>query len=126
MSFEDSNEVSGSVPSIISPDLKIVGDLKCTGDIQIDGTVDGSISGNLITIGEQAKVEGSIVAETVLIFGTVNGEVRAKTVYLDKTGKVIGGIAHENLTIEAGGHFEGWAQPLESVDPGRAAKLARA
>ncbi len=116
MSSEDSKEASGSAPSIISPDLKIVGDLKCTGDIQIDGTVDGSISGNLITIGEQANVEGSIVAETVLIFGTVNGEVRAKTVFLDKTGKVIGGIAHENLTIEAGAHFEGWAQRLENVN----------
>ena len=90
MSSEDSKEVSGSVPSIISPDLKIVGDLKCTGDIQIDGTIEGSVTGGLIIIGEQAKVEGSIVAETVRIFGTVNGRVRAKTVHLDKTGKVIG------------------------------------
>ena len=126
MSSEDSKEVSGSVPSIISPDLKIVGDLKCTGDIQIDGTIEGSIAGGLVTIGEQAKVEGSIVAETVRIFGTVNGQVRAKTVYLDKTGKVIGDIAHENLTIEAGAHFEGRVQHLESVDPGRVAKLAQA
>ena len=126
MSSEDSKEVSGSVPSIISPDLKIVGDLKCTGDIQIDGTIEGSIKGGLIIIGEQAKVEGSIVAETVRIFGTVNGRVRAKTVHLDKTGKVIGDIAHEILTIEAGAYFEGQVQSLESVDPGRAAKLARA
>ena len=115
MSSEDSKEASGRVPSIISPDLKIVGDLKCTGDIQIDGTIEGFVKGGLIIIGEGAKVEGSIVAETVRIFGTVNGQVRAKTVYLDKTGKVIGGIAHENLTIEAGAHFEGWAQRLESV-----------
>ncbi len=90
MSSEDSKEVSGSVPSIISPDLKIVGDLKCTSDIQIDGTIEGSVTGGLIIIGEQAKVEGTIVAETVRIFGTVNGRVRAKTVHLDKTGKVIG------------------------------------
>ncbi len=65
MFSEDSKEVSGSVPSIISTDLKIVGDLKCTGDIQIDGTIEGSVTGGLITIGEQAKVEGLIVAETV-------------------------------------------------------------
>ncbi len=126
MSSEGSKEVSGRVPSIISPDLKIVGDLKCTGDIQIDGTVEGSVKGGLIIIGERATVEGSIVAETVRIIGTVNGRVRAKTVHLDKTGKVIGDIAHEILTIEAGGYFEGQAQPLESVDPGGAAKLARA
>jgi len=126
MSFEDSGDVSSSVPSIISPDLKIVGDLKCTGDIQIDGTIEGSIAGGLVTIGEQAKVEGSIVAETVRIFGTVNGQVRAKAVHLDKTCKVIGDIAHENLTIEAGAHFEGRVQSLESVDPELAAKLAQA
>ncbi len=126
MSSEGSKEVSGRAPSIISPDLKIVGDLKCTGDVQIDGTIEGSVKGGLIIIGERAKVEGSIVAETVRIFGTVNGRIRAKTVHLDKTGKVIGDIAHEILTIEAGAYFEGQVQSLESVDPGRAAKLARA
>ena len=126
MSFENSEKASSSVPSIISPDLKIVGDLKCTGDIQIDGTIEGSVTGNLITIGEQAKIKGSIIAETVRIFGTINGRVRAKTVHLNKTGKVIGDIAHEILAIEAGAYFEGQVQSLESVDPGRAAKLARA
>ncbi len=122
MSSEDSREISGTVPSIISPDLKIVGDLKCTGDIQIDGTIEGLVKGGLIIIGEGAKIEGSIVAETVRIFGTVNGHVRAKTVHLDKTGTVIGDIAHETLTIEAGAHFEGRVQPLESVSPGRPAE----
>ncbi len=122
MSSDISNPVSGSVPSIVSPDLKIVGDLKCTGDIEIDGTIEGSVKGGLIIIGERAKVEGSIVAETVRIFGTVNGWVRAKTVHLDKTGKVIGDIAHEILTIEAGAYFEGQLQPLESVNRGWAAE----
>ncbi len=126
MSSEDSKKVSGSVPSIISPDLKIVGDLKCTGDIRIDGTIEGSITGGLVIIGEQAKVEGSIVAETVRIFGTINGQVRAKTVHLNKTGMVIGDFAHEILAIEAGAYFEGQVQSLESVDPELAAKLARA
>ena len=111
MSFEDSEKVSSSVPSIISLDLKVVGDLKCTGDIQIDGTIEGSVKGSLIIIGEGAKVEGSIEAETVRIFGTVNGRVRAKTVHLDKTGKVIGDIAHEMLTIVAGAYFKGQAVP---------------
>ena len=122
MSSEDSKESSGRVPSIISPDLKIVGDLKCTGDIQIDGTIEGLVKGGLIFIGEQATVEGSIVAETVRIFGMVNGRVRAKTVHLNKTGKVIGDIAHEILTIEAGAYFEGQAQSLENVSPAWAAE----
>ncbi len=122
MSSEDSKEASSRVPSVISPDLKIVGDLKCTGDIQIDGAIEGLVKGGLIIIGEGATVDGSIVAETVRIFGTVNGQVRAKTVHLDKTGKVIGDIAHEILTIEAGAYFEGQVQPLESLNLGWAAE----
>ncbi len=122
MSSEGSKEVSGRVPSIISPDLKIVGDLKCTGDIQIDGTIEGLVKGGLIIIGERAKVEGSIVAETVRIFCTVNGWVRAKTVHLDKTGKVIGEITLKILTIEAGAYFEGQLQSLESVNSHEASK----
>ena len=122
MSSQNSKEVPSRVPSIISPDLKVVGDLKCTGDIQIDGTIEGSVTGNLIIIGERAKVEGVIVAETVRIFGTVNGKIRAKTVHLDKTGKVIGDIAHEILAIEAGAYFEGQVQSLENIDPDWAAE----
>ncbi len=122
MSSQDSVEAPSRVPSIISPDLKIMGDLKCTGDIQIDGKIEGSVKGDQIIIGERAKVEGSIVAEKVRIFGTVNGQIRAKTVHLDKTGKVIGDIAHENLTIEAGAYFEGQVNSLENIDPGWAAE----
>ncbi len=45
---------------------------------------------------------------------------------LEKSARVTADITHETLTIEAGAYFEGQVQSLESVDPGRAAKLARA
>ncbi len=38
----DRAKITG-VPSIISPDLKIIGDLKSSGDIQIDGRIEGDI-----------------------------------------------------------------------------------
>ncbi len=126
MSSEDPQGAAGGVPSIISPDLEIVGDLKSDGEIQIDGTVKGDIKAHMLTVGEQGKVDGSTVAETVRIFGTVNGRVQAKTVRLDKSARVTADITHETLTIEAGAYFEGQVQSLESADPGRAAKLARA
>ncbi len=126
MSLDDREGAAGGVPSIISPDLKIVGNLKSDGEIQIDCTVKGDIKAHMLTVGEQGKVDGSTVAETVRIFGTVNGRVQAKTVRLDKSAKVTADITHETLTIEAGAYFEGQVLSLESVDPGWAAKLARA
>ena len=123
MSSEYPQGAAGGVPSIISLDLKIVGDLKSDGEIQIDGTVKGDIKGHMLTVGEQGKVDGSTVAETVRIFGTVNGRVQAKTVRLDKSARVTADISHETLTIEAGAYFEGKVLPLKGASSGGAAKL---
>ncbi len=123
MPLEDSQGASDDVPSIISPDLKIVGNLKSNGETQIEGTIEGDIDVPLLTVGEQGKVDGSTVAETVRIFGTVNGRVQAKTVRLDASAKVTADITHETLTIEAGAYFEGHVQPLKDASAGGAAKL---
>ncbi len=123
MSSEDPRGAAGGVPSIISPDLEIVGDLKSDGEIQIDGTVKGDIKAHMLTVGEQGKIDGSTVAETVRIFGTVNGRVQAKTVHLDKCAKVTADITHETLSIEAGAYFEGKVLPLKGVSSAGAAKL---
>ena len=97
MSPEDRKGAAGGVPSIISPDLEIVGNLKSSGEIQIDGTVKGDIHGHLLAVGEQGKVDGSTVGDTVQISGTVNGRVEAKTVYLAKSAKVAADITQERL-----------------------------
>ncbi len=113
----------GGVSSIISPDLEIVGNLKSVGEIQIDGTVSGDIKGHTLTVGEQGKIDGSTVAESVRIIGTVNGRVQAKTVRLEKSARVTADIAHETLSIEAGAHFEGKVHPLRGANSGDAGKL---
>ena len=123
MSSEDPQGASSGVPSIVSPDLKIVGNLKGHGAVQIDGTIEGDIDVPLLTVGEQGKIDGSTVAETVRIFGTVNGRVQAKTVHLDKSAKVTADITHETLTIEADAYFEGNLLPLKGASLTGAAKL---
>ncbi len=123
MYSKDRKGAAGSVPSIISPDLEIVGDLKSNGEIQIDGTVKGDIAGHLLTVGEEGKVDGSTVGETVRIFGTLKGRVEAKTVHLAKSAKVTADITHESLAIEAGAKFEGRVQPLRAASSAGAVKL---
>ncbi len=102
------------VPSIISADLKIVGDLHSGGDLQIDGAVEGDITSRSLTIGESAVVRGVLVAETVRIYGSVIGEVRANSVTLSKTAKVAGDISHQSITMEAGADLIGKLSRLEA------------
>ncbi|WP_119304043.1 bactofilin family protein [Dongia deserti] len=103
-----------SVPSIISSDLRINGDLVCSGDVQVDGWVEGDIQSRNIVIGEAATVHGALQAETVRICGLVKGAIKADSVVLEKTAKVTGDILHKTLTIEEGAQLEGMCKRLDA------------
>ena len=97
-------------PSSLSSDLMIKGNLKTTGDLQIEGMVDGDIRAHLLTVGEGATVKGEIVADDVVVNGRVIGRVRGLKVRLTSTARVEGDIIHKTIAIESGAHFEGSVQ----------------
>ena len=101
------------MPSIISADLKVIGDLHCAGDIQIEGTVEGDIKSQTVTVGEGAHVSGSVYGHTVRVSGNVKGQIEAQSVTLAKTAEVSGDVVHETLSIEAGAHLEGMCKRLQ-------------
>jgi cytoskeletal protein CcmA (bactofilin family) len=106
-----------SAPSIISTDLRIVGDLHSDGEIQIDGTVDGDIRTKILLVGETAIVKGETAADTVTVHGTVNGQIKARSVSLSRTARVTGDILHHDLSIEKGAFLEGHCKRIE--DPAK-------
>ncbi len=109
--------VSGNgrgVPSIISADLKITGDLFSDGDIQLNGILVGDVKSGSLTIGETARVEGKISARELRVSGEVVGEVTAGNVALSKSARVNGDIIHESLAIEPGADVEGHIRRQET------------
>jgi len=96
-----------SAPSIISADLTVNGTLTSTGDIQIDGRVEGDVHSTGLVIGEKALIHGEVFAEDVTIRGRIEGSVRARKVLLCSTCHVEGNILHEAFAVEAGAFFEG-------------------
>ncbi|SHE39211.1 protein CcmA, bactofilin family [Loktanella atrilutea] len=96
--------------SILSADLLVTGNMKTTGDIQIEGQVDGDIRAHLLTIGEGATVKGEVMADDVVIHGRIVGRVRGLKVRLTSTARVEGDIIHKTIAIESGAHFEGSVQ----------------
>jgi cytoskeletal protein CcmA (bactofilin family) len=100
-------------PSILSSDLTITGNMRTTGDIQVEGTVQGDIRAHLLTVGETANIEGEIVADDIVVTGRVVGKVRGLKVRLTSTARVEGDIIHKTIAIESGAHFEGSVQRAE-------------
>ena len=101
-------------PSVISADLKIVGDLHCAGDVQIKGTVDGDIRSRTVTVGEGAQVNGAIYGQAVHVSGSVTGQIEAPTVTVARSARIEGDVVHESLTVEAGAHLVGTCRRLDS------------
>ncbi|RLJ41612.1 cytoskeletal protein CcmA (bactofilin family) [Litoreibacter meonggei] len=111
-------------PSILSTDLTVTGNMKSTGDIQVEGNVEGDIHAHLLTVGETAVIKGEIVADDVVVNGRVIGRVRGLKVRLTSTARVEGDIIHKTIAIESGAHFEGSVQRQEDPLNTGAAKNA--
>ncbi|PZQ99373.1 MAG: cell shape determination protein CcmA [Cereibacter sphaeroides] len=125
MDFASSSPKSKPAASVLSSDLTVVGNLKTSGDIQVEGTVEGDIRAHLLTVGESATIRGEIVADDIVVNGRVIGRVRGLKVRLTSTARVEGDIIHKTIAIESGAHFEGSVQRQD--DPlanGRAALAA--
>ncbi len=122
-----SGEFKASAPkpkppaSLLSADLHITGNLKTSGDIQVEGTVEGDIRAHLLTVGESATIKGEVSADDVIVNGRVVGRVRGLKVRLTASARVEGDIIHKTIAIESGAHFEGSVQRQDDpLNPGRA------
>jgi len=96
-----------SAPSILSNDMHVTGQIVSSGDIQIEGMMDGDVRSHAVTVGEKAVIQGEVAGEVVTVFGTVIGTIRARRVHLCASCNVKGDIHHEALAIESGANFNG-------------------
>ena len=94
-------------PSIISSDLKLKGNIDTTGDVQIEGHVVGNVRAHLLTIGQNALIEGEVIADDATVHGKLKGTLRGLKVRLTSSAQVEGDIIHKTISIESGAHFEG-------------------
>ena len=95
------------VPSIISGDVSMRGNINSSGEIQFDGSLEGDIRAGSLIIGDKATVKGDVVCEAVTVRGRVEGSIRAKSVALASSAHILGDILHCSLSVESGAHFEG-------------------
>ena len=104
--------------TIISNGVKIDGKLTSSGNIRVEGEIQGDISSKRnIVVGEGGKVNGQINADSITIGGKVSGTVRAnKKLVLDPNGYLKGDIFTKILVIEAGARFDGKSKMGDSED----------
>ncbi|MBU6443993.1 MAG: polymer-forming cytoskeletal protein [Alphaproteobacteria bacterium] len=97
--------------SVISKALKITGQLESTEDIRIDGEVEGDVRGLSVTVGQGARVKGTVYGDAVELAGAIDGRIEAKKVVLTATAHMEGDVVHQDIRIESGAYIDGHLKP---------------
>ena len=103
-SIEKNNEINS-----ISSGSKLTGDLTSSGDIRIDGQLNGTVKteGRLV-LGDKGIIEGEVVCKSAIIGGELKATIVAEDLLtLKSTAKLSGEIVAGKLAIEPGAVFSG-------------------
>ena len=114
---EHSDEWTGFLDKAV----RLEGTLELVGTFRLDARVKGNIiSADSLVLGEEARVEGQIEGNHVVISGRFDGVIFAKgRVEIQARGVVTGEIHAPCLVIEPGGIFDGHCHMLASSEAGR-------
>jgi cytoskeletal protein CcmA (bactofilin family) len=109
----------------IDQGVTMEGTLQVTGTFRVDGNIKGNIiSEQTLILGENAKVEGQIEGNRVVIAGRYDGVIFAKgRVEIQAKGVVTGEVHSPCLVIDPGGIFDGRCHMLASSDTSTSASV---
>jgi cytoskeletal protein CcmA (bactofilin family) len=95
--------------SILQEGMSIRGELDATGDVRLDGHLEGKISvSDRLTIGEGGNLVADVVAGEVVVMGSIQGNIQAhRRIEIRKGAVVVGDVTTPVLVIEEGVRFHG-------------------
>ena len=112
--FKEIEKDRGTIPSIISEGSDFKGNIKSSGEIQIDGVVNGNIRAKQVVVGVNGNVRGNVTANFLRICGKIEGEIRAETLEIVSSASLKGNVFKKTISIEPGSKVIGNINELES------------
>ena len=98
--------------SILANSISLKGSITCKGELQIDGRINGNITGEKVILGPESNMEGTLNAHEVIISGNFKGKLKGKSIRLDSGASVDAEIQYEVLAIEDGSVINGTVKKL--------------
>ncbi len=112
------------VKTVIGEDVEVVGSIKCSNNIQVEGKINGDLNcAGAASIGEKASIKGNISVESVVVLGQIHGNITSKDkIELKSSAKVNGDVRSKRLIVEDGVSFVGKSEVnAGGIKPSRAA-----
>lgn len=99
--------------TLISSKTEIIGDVKFTGGLHVDGVIKGNLiaeagSSAVIRISDKGRIEGQITAPNIIVNGKVIGDVHAtEYIELAKKAEVNGDVYYQMMEMVLGAQVNG-------------------
>jgi cytoskeletal protein CcmA (bactofilin family) len=94
--------------SIITPGTSIKGEIRCEGNILLNGEFEGTIiAQGEVVVGKSGRVSGEIQSSKLLVSGEFRGNFKGEVIDIMPYGKVYGDVKVNNIIIEQNAVFEG-------------------
>lgn len=99
---------SEKLESFIGVNTLFKGDIKTTGTLRIDGSVEGNIEADWIILGDKACLKGVASARGIIVGGIVEGNLTAKEIVeIKQKGCIRGDVITSKLMVAEGGILDG-------------------
>ena len=102
-----------AVNTLIGQNSQIVGDLKFSGGLHIDGTVRGNVESDddeqaMLTLSDRGTIEGEVKVPFIILNGVVKGDVHAREhVELASNARVEGNVYYRLIEMAMGAEVNG-------------------
>ncbi len=104
---------SEKIDSLIGENTEIIGDIKFSGGLHVDGRIKGSIiaesdSNSVLSLSHQGVIEGEIHVPYNVIDGTVIGDIySSEHIELQARSRITGDVYYNLLEISSGAQISG-------------------
>ena len=104
-----SSAVAASEPNVLGPGIKVRGRLSGTGDLRVEGELEGDVRvGGALELGQAGAINGNVAAGSVVIDGALTGDVEAEgAVHIRAGARVSGNMNGAEVALEEGAAFTG-------------------
>jgi cytoskeletal protein CcmA (bactofilin family) len=100
---------TNTAKNVLNSDVEIKGNIKFSGELTLDGKLDGEIhTDGTLQLGDSAVINGNINAQSVVVRGKVHGNINAKEkIEIKSKAELFGDIRASKLVIEEGVTYVG-------------------
>lgn len=119
------------IDTLIGQHTQVVGDVRFTGGLHVDGTVKGNVitendDGSMLSLSDQGTIEGEVKVPYVVLNGSVMGDVNASEhVELASNARVNGDVYYNLIEMAVGAEVNGKLVHNTAPDSGADPTLER-